>query len=197
MSHYFQEDPELEHEFRDYSFGMFGRQYTFQSDAGVFSKDGLDDGSKLLLDTIAKMDLGINILDLGCGIGPIGLVLASLDPHRIITLSDVNTRALACCETNAARLGLEKQVRIIVSNVYENISDKFSSIVTNPPIRAGKDVTYAMYKGALSHLDEGGSLFLVIRKQQGADSAMRYLQTLFAHVEVLASKKGYKILQAY
>lgn len=197
MSHYFEDDPNLAHNYRTYSFDLFGRTFSLQTDDGVFSKDGLDDGSKLLLETISKMDLGNEILDLGCGIGPIGLVLASIDPHRHIILSDVNPRALACCRDNAKHLGVENQVEVVESDIYEKIPNKFTTIVTNPPIRAGKAVTYAIYKGAISHLNEEGCLILVIRKQQGADSCMKYLQTIFPHVEVLASKKGYKVLQAY
>ena len=197
MSHYFQDDPNLEHVIHTYSFELLGRKYTLNSDSGVFSKDSLDDGSKLLLETIAKIDLGNNILDLGCGIGPIGLVLASLDSNRHVTLSDVNPRSLACCKLNAKSLGVENQVEVVESDVYENIHTSFTTIVTNPPIRAGKKVTYAIYKGSVSHLDEGGSLILVIRKQQGAESCKRYLETLFPRVETLASKKGYKILIAY
>lgn len=197
MSHYFQDDPELAHDYRTYSFTLFGEEITLQSDAGVFSKDGLDDGSKLLLETIGKADLGGSILDLGCGIGPIGLSLAVLDPHRHVVLSDINPRALACCRANAERLGLEKRVDVVESDVYDAFHNQlFTAVVTNPPIRAGKAVTYAIYAGAVSHLHQGGSLILVIRKQQGADSCFRYLQTIFSEVEILASKKGYKIIKA-
>ena len=196
MGQYFDNDESLHHESIEYSFSIFEKKYTFESDAGVFSKDGLDDGSRLLLETIAKTDLGNNILDLGCGIGPIGLVLADLDEKRHVTLADVNDRALQCCRKNAATLGVGDRVEILHSDVYENISSSFSTIVTNPPIRAGKKVTYAMYAGAISHLDEGGSLILVIRKQQGASSCQDYLKTLFPKVECLAHHKGYRILIA-
>ena len=196
MGQYFDNDERLEHENIVYSFRLFGKEYAFQSDAGVFSKDGLDDGSRLLLETIAKTDLGREILDLGCGIGPIGLVLADCEPSRRVTLADVNDRALDCCKVNASNLGLLPRVDIIHSDVYENISASFSTIVTNPPIRAGKKVTYAMYAGAVSHLHEGGSLILVIRKQQGAASCQDYLKTLFPKVECVAQHKGYRILIA-
>ena len=197
MSHYFQDDPNLAHDYRTIKFDLFGRQYSLQSDSGVFAKDGLDDGSKLLLETISKVDLGNSILDIGCGIGPIGLVLASLEPSRHVVLADVNPRALACCKYNAEKLGLADRVEVVESDIYENIPNQFTAIVTNPPIRAGKKVTYAIYKGAVSHLHQDGCLVLVIRKKQGADSCRRYLETLFPRVEELASKKGYKILIAY
>ena len=196
MPQYFDNDETLAHREISFSYKLFGETFTLRSDAGVFGKDGLDDGSRLLLETIAKTDLGTEILDLGCGVGPIGLTLAKLDPSRHLTLADVNLRALECCKANAAALGVEDRVDIIESDVYSNIATSFSTIVTNPPIRAGKKVTYAMYAGAVSHLNEGGSLILVIRKAQGAPSCKRYLETLFPSVEMVAQHKGYRILIA-
>lgn len=196
MPQYFDNVEGLAHKDITVEYEIFGTKFRLRSDAGVFSKDGLDDGSRLLLQTIAKTDLGSDILDLGCGIGPIGLTLAKLDPSRHVTLADVNLRALDCCKANAKALGVEGQVEILSSDVYQNIHASFSTIVTNPPIRAGKKVTYAMYAGALSHLHEGGSLILVIRKAQGAPSCQRYLETLFSEVSVVAQHKGYRILIA-
>ncbi len=196
MPQYFDNNEELSHDFHQYSFSLLGEEFSFISDSGVFCKDGLDDGSRLLLETIAKTDLGNSILDMGCGIGPIGLLLAHFDKNRHITLVDVNRRALDCAKQNAAKLGLSSRVDIFESDVYSNINSSFSTIVTNPPIRAGKKVTYAMYAGAISHLNEGGQLILVIRKQQGASSCQEYLKTIFKEVEVVKSKKGYRILIA-
>lgn len=196
MSQYFDNNEELSHDFHQYSFSLLGEEFSFISDSGVFCKDGLDDGSRLLLETIAKTDLGNSILDMGCGIGPIGLLLAHFDKNRHVTLVDVNRRALDCAKQNAAKLGLSSRVDIFESDVYSNINSSFSTIVTNPPIRAGKKVTYAMYAGAISHLNEGGQLILVIRKQQGASSCQEYLKTIFKEVEVVKSKKGYCILIA-
>ena len=196
MGHYFENDETLNHENIRYSFSIFGKEFTLQSDSGVFSKDGLDDGSRLLLETIGKTDLGSKILDLGAGVGPIGLILAHLDPHRHVVLADVNDRALSLCRQNALTLGVSEQVEIIHSDVYLNIDTTFSTIVTNPPIRAGKKVTYAMYAGAIPHLENGGRLVIVIRKQQGAESAEAYLKTLFPKVERAAQKKGFRVLIA-
>lgn len=196
MPQYFDNNEELSHDFHQYSFSLLGEEFSFISDSGVFCKDGLDDGSRLLLETIAKTDLGNSILDMGCGIGPIGLLLAHFDKNRHVTLVDVNRRALDCAKQNAAKLGLSSRVDLFESDVYSNINSSFSTIVTNPPIRAGKKVTYAMYAGAISHLNEGGQLILVIRKQQGASSCQEYLKTIFKEVEVVKSKKGYRILIA-
>ena len=197
MSQYFDNVETLAHADIHYEFDLLGEHYKLASDAGVFSKDGLDDGTRLLLETIAKTDLGTNILDLGCGVGPIGLILAHTDPSRHVVLADVNDRALECAKANASTLGVATRVEIVHSDVYSSINSSFSTIVTNPPIRAGKKVTYAMYAGALSHLHEDGSLILVIRKKQGAESCFKYLTTLFKKVEVRAKRKGYLILIAH
>ncbi len=196
MSQYFDNVESLAHQDIHYEFDLLGEHYRLKSDAGVFSKDGLDDGTRLLLETIAKTDLGTNILDLGCGVGPIGLILARTDSSRHVVLADVNDRALECAKANASALGVTSQVEIVHSDVYSSINSSFSTIVTNPPIRAGKKVTYAMYAGACSHLNEDGSLILVIRKQQGAESCFSYLKTLFKKVEVKARHKGFHILIA-
>lgn len=196
MPQYFDNVDTLPHDLHTYEFDLLGEHFSLLSDSGVFSKGGLDDGSRLLLETIAKTDLGNSILDMGCGVGPIGLLLAHFDKNRHVTLVDVNRRALSCAKENAKRLNVEDQVEIKESDVYSNVTSSFSSIVTNPPIRAGKKVTYAMYAGAISHLNEGGQLILVIRKQQGAASCLEFLQTIYKSVEVKKSKKGYRILIA-
>ena len=196
MSQYFDNVETLAHKDISLEFDLLGEKYSLKSDAGVFSKEGLDDGTRLLLETIAKTDLGEHILDLGCGVGPIGLILAHLDPQRHVCLADVNLRALDCAKLNAEKLGVTSQVEIVASDVYHSITSSFDCIVTNPPIRAGKKVTYAMYAGAPDHLSQGGRLILVIRKQQGAESCFAYLQTLFSKVEKVAQKKGYRVFIA-
>jgi len=197
MAQYFENDDSLQHKDIPINFSLLGENFSLISDIGVFSKDVLDDGSRLLLETIAKVDLGSKILDLGCGVGPIGLLLAHFDTRRFVTLVDVNLRALECANRNASNMGLNSRVCIKESNVYSSLlNESFDSIVTNPPIRAGKKVTYAMYAGAISHLNKDGKLILVIRKQQGAESCQRYLETLFSKVEKIAQHKGYRIIVA-
>lgn len=197
MSHYFTNNEDLAHENIAIKFTLLGEEYTLKSDLGVFSKRSLDDGTRLLLETIAKTDLGKNILDVGCGVGPIGLILAHLDSERHVTMCDVNLRALELAKTNAKNLGLESRVEIVSSDVYRNINSTYDTIVSNPPIRAGKAVTYRIYDEAQSHLNDGGKLIIVIRKQQGAPSVYTHLSSLFSKVEYLESHKGYKVIIAY
>ncbi len=197
MAHYFTNNEDLGHENITINFTLLEEKFTLKSDLGVFSKRSLDDGTRLLLETIAKMDLGENILDVGCGVGPIGLILAHLDSERHVTMCDVNLRALELAKTNANLLGLESQVEIVSSDVYSNINSTFDTIVSNPPIRAGKGVTYRIYDEASRHLNDGGKLIIVIRKQQGAPSVYAHLASLFSKVEYLESHKGYKVIIAY
>ncbi len=196
MAQYFDNVEELGHQDITMEFTLLGETYHFKSDRGVFSKRGLDDGTKILLETIANLSLGRKILDLGCGAGPIGLILAHLDPKRFITLADVNLRALELSKKNADILGVSSQVEIVNSDVYLNINSIYDTIVSNPPIRAGKKVTYKIYDEAGEHLTKEGSLFIVIRVKQGALSVKEHLQSLFNKVEVLAKKKGYLVIQA-
>ena len=196
MSHYFINDETVESKPRRISYSINGVDFSFESDNGVFSKNELDKGSELLIETLLPINLGENILDIGCGIGVIGLTLAYFTPSIKVCLTDVNTRALSLCSANAATLKLSQRVTILQSDIYTKVEGKFDSIVSNPPIRAGKKVTYEIYKGALVHLIDGGSLYIVIRKNQGAPSVMSYLEELFGNVTLLAREKGYYVLKA-
>ena len=196
MAQYFNNVEGLSHQEITIEFTLFGEAYHFKSDLGVFSKRGLDDGTRLLLETIANLSLGTRILDLGCGAGPIGLILARLASNRFITLSDVNHRALELAKQNATILGVSSRVEIVESDVYLNINSIYDSIISNPPIRAGKQVTYRIYDEAGAHLTDSGSLYIVIRKAQGALSVKDHLSTLFNKVEILDKRKGYLVIKA-
>lgn len=196
MSHYYDFDPLLASKEKEISFEINSRKITLVTDIGVFSKNRVDEGSFALLEAVLPLYLGNKILDLGAGYGPIGLTLALFNENASITLADINTRALALCEKNAKRLQVYDRVQILESDIYSNIIGPYDSIVVNPPIRAGKKVTYAMYEGAKQHLNDGGSLFVVIRKAQGAPSASRYIEELFGNITLISRSKGYYIYQA-
>ena len=173
-------------------FTSIGNKFTFLTDNGVFSKDGLDFGSRLLLESIPLEEVGGKILDLGCGYGVIGIILNKLVDCSC-DMVDVNLRALHLAQMNSD-LNNCYNVNIFESNVYSNVTSKYSSIITNPPIRAGKSVVYDMLLGANDYLEENGHLFLVIRKQQGAKSLIRDLSLKY-DVDVLKKEKGYFILK--
>ena len=196
MSHYFVNDESVVSKPRQICYSFNGVDFSLESDNGVFSKNELDKGSELLIKTLLPINLGKNMLDIGCGIGVIGLTLAYFTPSLNVCLTDVNTRALSLCNANAATLKLSQRVTILQSDIYTKVEGKYDSIVSNPPIRAGKKVTYEIYKGALGHLIDGGSLYIVIRKNQGAPSVKSYLEELFGNVTLLAREKGYYVLKA-
>ena len=196
MSHYFQDDPNLVSNIKEITFEINGITMKLLTDNGVFSKNNVDEGSYAFLKVLLPLDLGNTILDLGCGYGTIGLTLAKAHEEARITLADVNPRAVALCERNAGLLNLSPRVTILQSDIYEKIEGPYDSIVVNPPIRAGKAVTYRMYEEATQYLIDGGSLFIVIRKAQGAESAAKYIESIFGNIKMLDRHKGYHIYQA-
>jgi 16S rRNA (guanine1207-N2)-methyltransferase len=196
MSHYFQNDPLLVSKKRDITLSIDGLTLHFKSDNGVFSKSKVDEGSLALLKAIIPLHLTGKILDLGCGYGPIGLTIAVTSPSARVDLADINERALALCEENAQLLGLSQRVTCLQSDIYTNVEGPYDSIVVNPPIRAGKRVTYKMYEGASQRLIDGGSLYVVIRKDQGAPTASRFIEGLFGNISLISRDKGYYVYQA-
>ena len=197
MSHYFDPNPSVASHESLIEFQIFDKKISLYTDSGVFSKSQIDEGSFAFLKVLIPLQLTGRMLDLGCGYGAIGLTLASFQNLKAsYDLADINTRALALCEKNAKLLKVSQKVTIFQSDVYENIEGPYDSIVVNPPIRAGKKVTYQMYEGAYQRLIDGGSLFIVIRKNQGAPSASRFIESIFGNISLLKKDKGYYIYQA-
>ena len=196
MSHYFKDDPNLASNIKEIKFEVNGILMNLFTDNGVFSKGKVDEGSLAFLKVLLPLDLGKNILDLGCGYGTLGLTLAVAKKEARVTLADINPRALDMCKRNAELHNLSNRVTILQSDIYEKIEGPYDSIVVNPPIRAGKKVTYRMYEEAKQYLIDGGSLYIVIRKAQGAESASKYIETIFGNVTLLKREKGYYIYRA-
>lgn len=191
---YYTREPGSESRPAECEFEYRGKRLRFTTDAGVFSRGELDTGTRLLLDALPETMAG-EILDLGCGWGPIGISVKAAWPETRVTMADVNLRALDRSRENARRNGAEAW--ILESDGFAALEDRtFDAVITNPPIRAGKQVIYRMFADAREHLKPGGSLYLVIRKQQGAESCIRYLQTLFARVEKLDRSGGFWVLRA-
>ncbi|MBQ6323813.1 MAG: class I SAM-dependent methyltransferase [Bacilli bacterium] len=171
---------------------VLGKKFIFYTDNGVFSKDGLDFGSRLLLESIPLEEVGGKVLDMGCGYGVFGIILNKV-ASCTVDMVDVNLRALHLCEINIKENHCNN-INVFESNVYERINDKYDVIVTNPPIRAGKKVVYDIVMNAKDHLNNDGKLFVVIRKEQGAKSLIVDLKKLYT-VEVLNKKKGFFIIK--
>lgn len=175
------------------AFPYRGYGLNFMTDAGVFSKGELDQGTRLLLDALPA--LNGEVLDLGCGWGAIGVSLAKANPDCHVVMADVNHRALGLSRDNLTRNGVQAEV-IESDGMAALMERRFDAVVTNPPIRAGKQVIYKMFADSASCLNPGGALYLVIRKQQGAESCMKYLKTLFAQVEKISKSSGFWVLKA-
>jgi len=194
MGHYFTNE-NLPSDIRENICVVLGKKFKFLTDNGVFSKDGLDFGSRLLLESIPLEEVGGKILDMGCGYGVFGIVLAKILLVKV-DMVDVNLRALHLSKRNAKLNDVTDLVSIFESNCYQNISTKYSTIITNPPIRAGKKIVYDIVMNARDHLENGGNLFLVIRKEQGAKSLIVDLEKVYT-VKVLEKKKGFFIIQCH
>ena len=194
--HYYSKNPQVSSAPKQWTAEIRNKNFLFTTDAGVFSKAGIDEGSQLLAETFEVPSIDGDFLEIGCGYGPVALSIASDFPERIIHMVDVNERALALSETNAQRNDISN-VRIYESNGVDQVeANNFAAIITNPPIRAGKQTVFSFYEGACEKLAIGGELWVVIQKKQGAPSTMEHLKKLFGNVETIAKKKGYFILRS-
>lgn len=194
--HYYSKSPQTKSAPKTWQDTIKGKQYTFTSDFGVFSKSNVDFGSKLLIEHFEEPMIEGDLLDLGCGYGPIGISLAKQYTNRHVVMIDINERAVALAKQNANH-NQTTNTEIIQSDQFENIKNRsFAAIITNPPIRTGKKVIYGMFEKSKHSLLPGGALWIVIQKKQGAPSAKRKLEELFHTVEVKARSKGYLILKA-
>ncbi|MED4402150.1 class I SAM-dependent methyltransferase [Metabacillus fastidiosus] len=193
--HYYSEKPTVESDRKTWKYVLCNHSFTFQSDRGVFSKNEVDFGSKLLIETFVMPEVSGAVLDVGCGYGPIGLAIAK-QYEREVQMIDINERAVELAKDNA-KLNSISNVNIYQSNLFERVQDqKFAAILTNPPIRAGKKVVHEIFEKSYRCLVEDGELWVVIQKKQGAPSAIEKMKELFAEVEVVEKKKGYYIIMA-
>jgi 16S rRNA (guanine1207-N2)-methyltransferase len=193
--HYFTERPSVQHNLHKMEEVLRGHKLSFTTDAGVFSKNGVDYGSRHLIES---MDFPPNarVLDVGCGYGPIGLAAALLCPQGHVTMVDINERAIELTKDNAKNNKIEN-VTILQSDLLDRVKDRqFDVILTNPPIRAGKETVHRIFTDAYDCLEEEGSLWVVIQKKQGAPSARAKLESIYTEVIEVSKDKGYRILRA-
>lgn len=193
MGHYFINDFELEKHPNNYKTMILDHKFNFNTDNGVFSKHGLDYGTRLLIENLPFNELHGNVLDIGCGYGPIGITIAKLS-NTFVHMVDINIRALQLARQNAS-MNEVKNILVYNSDAYKGIQLKYNYIVTNPPIRAGKELLYEIIMGAKNYLTDDGELWFVIRKQQGAESLIRNISTLY-NVAIIDKSKGYYIVKA-
>ncbi|MFZ8102481.1 class I SAM-dependent methyltransferase [Staphylococcus arlettae] len=199
MSHYYDANPEVESDETVFTYSYDNHNLKLTTDTGVFSKGKIDFGSDLLVTTFLKANPPgptKNIIDVGCGYGPIGLMVAKVAPHHQVTMVDVNQRALALAKRNKQKNHIEN-VEIVESDGLTQVEDAtFDFVLTNPPIRAGKTVVHQILTDASSKLKHEGALYVVIQKKQGMPSAKKKMQEVFENVEVVEKSKGYYILRS-
>ena len=193
MKHYYTENDDLISEPEQFIFNYRGKALTFVSDNGVFSKKMIDYGSRVLLEAISIDSSKKTLLDVGCGYGTFGIALKSVYPFLEIDMVDVNDRAL-----NLARENLKlnnMSANVYLSNTYDKVENKYDLIVTNPPIRAGKEIVTKILVES-KYLNLNGEIWVVIQKKQGAPSAKKNLESVFKKVDIVKRDKGYYILRA-
>lgn len=191
MSQYFDNDNNIKHNKRIIEFYFNDKKYNLYSDNGVFSKDKFDYGTRLLLDSIDIEKISGNVLDLGCGIGVVGIILGTINKNINIDMIDINDRALSLVRDN---LTLNKvKANVFSSDVYSNVNKKYDYIITNPPIRAGKEVVRKFLLGGYDYLNDNGILYFVMRKDHGVKSMIKELENKY-NVTIINKDKGFYIL---
>ncbi|MFD0716775.1 class I SAM-dependent methyltransferase [Paenibacillus sp. GCM10027626] len=194
--HYYSKQPAAKSERQKHDVKLRGMSFQFMTDAGVFSKSGVDYGSRVLIEAL-EIPPGAQVLDVGCGYGAIGIAIAKMVPGCHVTMIDVNERAVQLARDNAVLNKVSESTTVLQSDIYEKVAEQsFDVIVTNPPIRAGKAVVHQIFEEGAVRLHAGGSMWVVIQKKQGAPSAEAKLAALFSEVEEVKKDKGYRILRA-
>ncbi len=191
--HYFSANPQAPHRPGQVRVILPDVYLELATDAGMFSPGRLDPGTRLLLDDAPPPPPAGDLLDLGCGYGPIACVLAARSPEATVWAVDVNERALRLCERNAAAAGLAN-VRCVTPD-DPDIPVRFAGIWSNPPVRIGKDALHSLLSGWLGRLESGGQAQLVVGRNLGADSLHRWLTEQGWTVTRLAARSGYRLLQ--
>lgn len=200
QEHYFSKNPTAEQNEQEFSYQFSDKNYTFRTDSSVFSRGKVDYGSALLIES-ALIGNGSKILDLAAGYGVIGIILAANLQEGRLFFSDINERAVKLTKENiilnSELIAKEVELTVVQSDGFENITERdFDYIFLNPPIRAGKQTVFKLYHEAYMALKEGGELWIVIQKKQGAPSTMKELETIYSNVEVVNKAKGYLIIKS-
>ncbi len=194
MRHYFTNDDDLKDDGKLLKFVLRGNELCFYTNSGVFSKTSVDFGSQVLIKNFTFSGTDGPILDIGCGYGPIGLSLAK-GTSEVVHMIDVNEKALSLAKRNA-EVNLINNVMVYYSDALEGVDETFSSVVTNPPIRAGKSVIHKMVDKAYERLKFNGEFWAVVQKKQGAPSFREKVEAVFGNSEIVVREKGYYIIFA-
>ena len=195
MTQYFAQQPAVPSRRREVDARLRGRSWTFLTDAGVFAREGVDPGTRLLIEAM-RIDAGDRVLDLGCGYGPIGLVAATLALRGQVVMVDVNERAVVLARENAARAGLDN-VEVFQGDGTAPVRGRtFDVVAMNPPIRSGRDAVRRLLRESREALRPGGRFYLVVRTAQGARTLAKEVEGMFAQAREIARGGGYRVYEA-
>ncbi|GBF36147.1 class I SAM-dependent methyltransferase [Methanofervidicoccus abyssi] len=191
--HYFSEKPTSAHKERLIEAILRGRKFIFKTDSGVFSPKKVDKGTKILVETL-ELDKKDKLLDVGCGYGVIGISVC--DEVDTVVMTDINRRAVKLAKENIKINNLEdRNIEVLHSDLYEKVKDRrFTKIVSNPPIKAGKEVVHRIVREGKELLEKGGSIWLVVQRKHGAKSLAKYMEDTFDNVRTVTVKGGYRVL---
>ena len=196
MEHYYTNNPEIESLEKIIDAKIKNTELKFYTDNGVFSKNGVDFGTKTLLENFETLKKKSHVCDIGCGYGVITIYLAKNYPNFTFDMIDVNTRSLALSKKNITLNKIENNINVFENNALDNIKTNYDIILTNPPIRAGKEIVHKIMTQSYNNLKIEGELWVVIQKKQGMASCKKLLEELFKNVEIIKKNKGYYILKA-
>ena len=192
--HYFSREPASAAQRRTITVRLAGRDVDVETAPGVFSPGHVDLGTRVLLRTLADEALAGDVLDLGCGWGPIAMAMAMASPEATVWAVDVNNRSLDLLRGNAGRLGLGGVRPVAPDQVPDDVA--FTAIWSNPPIRVGKEALHALLERWLPRLTHDGVAHLVVQRNLGADSLQRWLtEVLGMPATRVASAKGFRVLR--
>lgn len=194
MSHYFINDSNVKSDRRYLGCEKGGYNFRFVSDNGVFSKNEIDEGSNLLIDVYLRNGKNGRVLDVGAGIGVIGIMVSKINDCEVDML-EINSRAVGLCAENIL-LNKCGKCNVYESDVYDKANGKYDAVISNPPIRAGKDVVFTILQRAKEFLKLNGELWVVIRKNQGEESAKRKMQDVYGNCEIVKRDKGFYVLRS-
>jgi len=194
--HYFSAQPTGEFTSREIQVRLAHHDYTVETAGGIFSPEHIDAGTEALLYSVPEPAQSGNLLDIGCGWGPLALTLALEAPEASVYAVDVNERAVELTRRNAARLGLTNVTT--ASPDALGVELMFTTIWSNPPIRVGKEELHAIMNTWMPRLAPGGTAYLVVAKHLGADSFEKWLGNEFAGTHVVTredTRKGFRIIK--